>query len=177
MGHAELETDIRACTKCEVTLRKFGVVPRPIFHGAAGHPVFLVGQAPGKTEYRLSAAFQGEAGRSIRSLFSQCGVTDFDRFVYQTSVTKCFPGRSDGSSTDRVPSVGEVNNCVPFLVRQLEIVSPRLLICLGGLSWRVFLTIKEEESSPGFCATEIGIVKPTDVRVPHMVGKHFTWQT
>lgn len=169
-----LEERISACRLCEGTLSKYGVQPRPIFHGGAGYPVFLLGQAPGRTEYERGKPFQGDAGRSIRALFAQCGLHDFDRVVYQTSVTKCFPGRRAGSSTDRMPGRCEVANCLPFLARQLELVRPRLLVCLGGLSWKAWLSMQEADQ-PGFCVRELGVARPGDARVPHVVGRRFCW--
>ena len=138
--------------------------------------MFLLGQAPGITEYERGAPFQGEAGRSIRALFARCGVEDFDGLVYQTSVTKCFPGRRSGSSTDRMPGAGEVANCLPFLSRQLEEVQPKLLVCLGGLAWRAVLSMQEADD-PGFCARELGLAKPAQARVPHLVGRRFRWHS
>lgn len=169
-----LEKEIQACRKCASTLCKFDVEPRPIFSGNVGYPIFLLGQAPGKTEYERRTPFQGDAGKSIKAQFAACGLSNFERKVYQTSVTKCFPGRRPGAPTDRSPSVIEVKNCLPFLKRQLELVKPKLLVCLGGLSWKAFLSM-QEAADPGFCSREIGISRPSDVRVPHMVGHRFQW--
>jgi len=171
-----LENQITACRLCENVLESYGVVPRPIFSGGANHPVFLLGQAPGRTEYEKHAPFQGDAGRSIKALFADCGLRDFDDVVYQTSVTKCFPGRCAGSSTDRMPGRGEVDNCLPYLERQLEIVGPRLLVCLGSLAWKAFLSMRERES-PGFCSRELGVTRPGEVKVPHVVGRRFQWRS
>lgn len=176
MSLSILEMEIKSCRRCESTLCKYGVVPRPIFSGGIGYPIFLLGQAPGKTEYERNTPFQGDAGKSIRSLFTMCGLRDFEHVVYQTSITKCFPGRSAGSSTDRIPSDGEVENCLPFLIQQLEIVKPKLIVCLGVLSWKTFLRMQEAEQ-PGFCAREFGISKPNDVKVPHIVGRRFAWRS
>ena len=101
---------------------------------------------------------------------------NFDGVVYQTSVTKCFPGRREGSSSDRQPSTREMDNCRPFLVRQLEILRPKLLVCLGGLSWRAFLAMKES-AEPGYCLREIGISSPNAVKVPNVVGRRFLWRS
>ena len=122
MTLSTLEESIQICRRCESTLCKYGVEPRPIFSGGVGYPIFLLGQAPGKTEYDKRAPFQGDAGKSIKAQFAASGLSNFERTVYQTSVTKCFPGRRPGASTDRMPSAGEVKNCLPFLERQLELM-------------------------------------------------------
>jgi uracil-DNA glycosylase len=175
MQLSALETEIKACRKCQSTLAKYNVEPRPIFSGGLGYPIFLLGQAPGRTEYKSNAPFQGDAGRSIRSLFQECGLRNFDGIVFQTSVTKCFPGRRAGSTTDRMPSVTEVNHCLPFLANQLKLVPPKLLVCLGGLAWKAFLSMREIEQ-PGFCLAEIGVRKPNAVTVPDVVGRQFMWR-
>lgn len=172
---AALEARIRACRNCEAVLGRYGVVPRPIVHGGATYPIVLLGQAPGRTEYERNAPFQGEAGQSIRALFASLGLRDFDGRVYQTSVTKCFPGRRAGSSTDRLPGGAEVSSCRPFLGEQLDILAPTLLVCLGSLSWKAMLALQEADD-PGFCMREIGIRRPAEVRVPHMVGRRFHWR-
>jgi uracil-DNA glycosylase family 4 len=74
-----------------------------------------------------------------------------------------------------MPSAGEVKNCLPYLARQLEIVRPKLLVCLGGLAWRAFLSLREREL-PGYCERELGIRKPSKVKVPHVVGRRFLWR-
>jgi uracil-DNA glycosylase len=171
----ELEQTIRACRRCEATLRPYAVEPRPIFAGGAGHPVLLIGQAPGITEYRRGAPFQGEAGQSIRKLFADCGLRDFDARVYQTSVTKCFPGRRAGASSDRMPGASEVRNCRPFLAAQLSLMRPRLVVLLGGLAWRAFLGLREEEQ-PGSSLAGVGVADPRKVRVQDMVGRRLAWR-
>lgn len=175
MGLSTLEGRIKSCRMCEHNLAKYGVTPRPIFGGKPDFPVFLVGQAPGRTEYERNAPFQGDAGKSIKALFASCGVRDFDLTVYQTSVTKCFPGRSPGASTDRMPSAREVANCIPFLSEQLEVIKPKLVVCLGALSWRAFLSMLELDH-PGFCGRVLGIQNPTGAKVPDVVGRRFAWR-
>jgi uracil-DNA glycosylase len=103
-----LEEEIRSCRKCGGILSKFGIVPRPIFGGASGFPIMLIGQAPGPTEYERNAPFQGDAGMAIRSLFNDCGLSDFDGFAFKTSVTKSLPGRRQNSVSDRKPGAQAV---------------------------------------------------------------------
>lgn len=169
-----LAREMRSCAQCARHLSKYGVEPRPIFGGGVGYPVVLIGQAPGKTEYERNAPFQGSAGKSIRALFASCGLRDFEHTVYQTSVTKCFPGRLEKGTTDRMPSVQEVENCVPFLARQIGLLQPKLMVCLGGLSWKAYVGMRERED-PGYCRREIGREKAAELRVPDMVGRRFKW--
>src|SRR5687768_4758319 len=100
----DLQAEIRACRACESMFKGRFVDAvaeteplrvRPVVGGAPRAAVMLVGQAPGIREYRSGRLFQGRAGSEVRELFARCGVaaSRFDSAVYQTSVTKCFPGR------------------------------------------------------------------------------------
>jgi uracil-DNA glycosylase family 4 len=135
----------------------------------------LIGQAPGPREYERHQPFQGDAGTSIRSLFSSCGLNDFDGIVYQTSVTKCFPGRRPNSSSDRKPGAQEVTNCLGFLARQLDLLRPKLIVCLGELAWKSYVSIREQDE-PGYCKKEFTKSRPNDLRLPDLVGKRFNWR-
>jgi len=145
----DLQERIRTCRACESILKGRFVDAvdkteplqvRPIVGGALRAPVMLVGQAPGIREYRSGRLFQGRAGAGIREIFARCGVSAeaFDSAVYQTSVTKCFPGRqlvARGAQTreqDRAPTRAEIENCMPFLRAQLRLVQPRVLVLLGA---------------------------------------------
>ena len=172
----KLAGEMRSCRRCAGKLSAYGVVPRPIFGGGEGFPIMLIGQAPGTKEYERNAPFQGDAGKSIKALFAACGLIDFDEKVYQTSVTKCFPGRRAKATTDRVPGVGEVDNCSPFLVRQIELLQPKLMVCLGGLSWKAYVSIRETEEQ-GYCEKQFGKKKPSELRVPDLVGRRFVWKS
>jgi uracil-DNA glycosylase family 4 len=145
----DLQARMRKCRACESTLkgryvdavdRKEPLQVRPVVGGALRAPVMLVGQAPGIREYRSGRLFQGRAGAGIREIFARCGVSAeaFDSAVYQTSVTKCFPGRQviarkgQIREQDRAPTGIEIRNCMPFLRAQVRLVQPRVLVLLGA---------------------------------------------
>jgi uracil-DNA glycosylase len=171
----QLAGEMRSCRKCVTILGRYGVEPRPIFHGGAGQPILLIGQAPGKTEYERNAPFQGEAGDTIRSLLESCGLRDFDRKVYQTSVTKCFPGRNKKESGDRAPSAREIANCSRFLVQQLSSLQPKLVVCLGMPAAKAYVVMREREEA-GYCRATFGKASTGDLRVPDLVGHRFMWK-
>lgn len=172
----EVEEKILACRKCELKLQNYGVEPRPIVSGCIRYPVVLLGQAPGIKEYETGLPFQGDSGKSVKELFHSCGMLDFDSKVYQTSVTKCFPGRIKNASTDRKPSVGEVANCSPYLHAQLELIAPQILVCLGGLAWFAYVRTREM-SDPGYCANEFQGRSLSELRLTDFVGRVFSWNS
>jgi uracil-DNA glycosylase family 4 len=100
--------------------------------------IMLVGQAPGLTEFDLGRPFQGPAGTEIRTFFANCGVhpNEFDRVVYQTSAAKCFPGRKQNKDRweDRPPNGKMLLACSGFLQRQIAIVNPHIIVCMGSVA-------------------------------------------
>lgn len=158
------ESTIKGCSLCSEMLFKYGVSAKPVFSQFnESTKIMLVGQAPGITEYKNGSPFTGSAGRSIRDVFSRCGINKFDKFVYQTSITKCFPGRKDGSSVDRVPSSGEIKNCMPFMKKQISIVKPELIVCLGMLASKNILGLNDHTSKAEINGKLISKLKVRDV--------------
>jgi uracil-DNA glycosylase len=101
----------------------------------------VIGQAPGISDLRTGRMYMGPAARRLFGWLREAGFTDedFGRRVYMTALTKCFPGRVAGKSTDRAPTGKEVANCRGWLTRQLEVVQPRVVILFGKMAIDQFL--------------------------------------
>ncbi|WP_370526918.1 uracil-DNA glycosylase family protein [Methylobacter sp. BlB1] len=174
------EIELRKCTKCAHLLLKHQVdpatsnepvVPRPIIRPIRCCPVMLIGQAPGLTEYRTGTPFSGQAGRDIRALFEECGFNEaqFERLVFTSAIAKCFPGsklvpRRRGSGMRREdikPSPEMLRNCSPFLLSQLDLVSPETVVLLGKMALEVFIELKTGQR--------------TNVRLEDHVGQVYDW--
>lgn len=155
------EVELRSCTRCSLLLAQKPVdpangaetvEPRPIVRTPVPRRIMLIGQAPGLTEYRTSQAFSGQAGQHIRALFAECGLgpAEFEQHVFTSAVAKCFPGskltkrrRGEGfRREDLKPSAVMLDNCRPFLLAQLELVSPQLVVLLGGMALEAFLELR-----------------------------------
>ena len=160
MTTEDVQEKIRACRACKSLFRGRFVNAvaeteplrvRPVVGGALQAPVMLVGQAPGIREYRSGRLFQGRAGSEIREIFARCGISEsrFDSTVYQTSVTKCFPGRQRVArkgqikEQDRAPTGAEIRNCMPFLRAQMRLVRPRVLVLLGASAIAAYELLRE----------------------------------
>jgi len=89
----------------------------------------IVGEAPGKTEDELGRPFVGPSGRFLDSELRDAGIAREN--VYITGVLKCRP-TTPGRNANRAPSQREVNAWLPILLRQIEIISPGILLCLGA---------------------------------------------
>jgi uracil-DNA glycosylase family 4 len=135
----ELHSGILACTRCVAS----GHIPfaSPMFQGAPGQRLMLVGQAPGERELGPRKPFAGRSGAELARWMTRAGFDGDDHFrslTYITSVTKCFPGKAPSGGGDRRPSRVEVEQCRPWLDGQLEVVRPALVMLVGGLAHESF---------------------------------------
>lgn len=131
-----LHTEIRACTRCVDA----GFIPRafPIVAGRASDRVMIIGQAPGTVELTTGLPFSGRAGAELRRWLARAGV-DEAHLPYRTSMTKCFPGKALTGAGDRKPSPGEIASCAPWLVRELALVRPMIVLLVGQLAIERFI--------------------------------------
>jgi uracil-DNA glycosylase len=97
--------------------------------------VLLVGQAPGPRERDSGRPFAYTAGRTLFSWFARLGWSEQEtrRRVWFSAVIRCFPGRSPRGG-DRVPSPPEIENCSAYLVAEIRLLRPRLVIAVGRLA-------------------------------------------
>ncbi|WP_297911126.1 uracil-DNA glycosylase family protein [Thiomonas sp.] len=115
--------DCRACKLGDMRHHAvFGV-------GHAQAHVMVVGEAPGAEEDRVGEPFVGAAGKLLDNMLRACGLSrageDPARSVYIANVIKCRP------PGNRNPEPDEIEQCLPVLQRQIELVRPRLLLALG----------------------------------------------
>jgi DNA polymerase len=126
---AELNTQVRGCTLCRelACTRKqtvFGV-------GNARPRVVFFGEAPGADEDRQGEPFVGRAGQLLTKIIEACGWKRSN--VYIMNVLKCRPPEN------RNPSPAETENCRPFFERQLEILDPEYIVCVGTVPAQALL--------------------------------------
>ena len=166
-----LHSEIRACRRCEEA--GFPISPPGLAWGEAPAPFLLVGQAPGLSDWRGDRMYLGPAARKLISWLCEAGFTEADigTRVYMTALTKCFPGRLPGKSTDRAPSPRERALCRPWLNRQWELVSPRVVLLFGKLSIDTFLPSMPLTQSVGTVFERDGL---TYIPLPHSSGAS-TW--
>jgi uracil-DNA glycosylase len=98
-------------------------------------PVMLIGQAPGVREGPAGKPFAWTAGKTMFAWFASLGLEEeaFRRRVYMAAVCRCFPGKAKGGG-DRVPASDEIERCSRHLVREVQILHPRLVIPVGKLA-------------------------------------------
>jgi uracil-DNA glycosylase len=132
-----LET-LYACRACP------GMQGSPVTGAVAGARVLLVGQAPGPREERQEKPFAHTAGRRLFSWFESIGASEqlVRERVYIGAVARCFPGRSPAGG-DRPPSPEEIARCGVHWDREIRILEPELLICVGTLAAGAILGASE----------------------------------
>lgn len=124
----ELSTLAAGCTMCRLAETRTSVV---FGVGAEDADLMLIGEAPGRNEDLQGEPFVGAAGRLLDTLLAETGLARSD--VYIANVLKCRP------PGNRDPLSDEIESCKGYLHRQLELVSPRVVITLGNFATRLLL--------------------------------------
>lgn len=125
----ELRAVLGDCQRCKLAKGR-----RSIVYGT-GNPrarVMFVGEGPGEDEDRLGEPFVGKAGELLDSIVTKgMGLARAD--VYIANVIKCRP------PNNRNPEPDEIVACEPFLLRQVELVGPEVLVSLGNFATQALL--------------------------------------
>jgi len=166
-----LHEEIRLCRRCEAD--GFPISPPPLVWGQTPAPFMLIGQAPGLSDLRGNRMYLGPAARKLVGWLMEAGFApeDVGTKVYMTALTKCFPGRLPGKSTDRAPSPKERANCRAWLDAQWRLVRPRVVLLFGKMAIDTFLPRMPLEMAVGQTFDQGGI---TYVPLPHSSGAS-TW--
>lgn len=106
--------------------------------GDADSSLVLVGEAPGAQEDRLGRPFVGAAGQLLDQELQLAGIPRDG--VYITNIVKCRPTvYVEGRKTNRSPTAREVATWRDVLMRELEIISPAVILCLGAVAASVLI--------------------------------------
>lgn len=124
----ELHAKIRACTRCPDLVRSRtqavpGVGPKRV-------RVMFIGEGPGRWEDERGEPFVGDAGAYLTELLEKIGLRRGEVFI--TNVIKCRPPEN------RAPKPEEIENCRPYLLRQIEFLQPDLVVLLGSYALQEF---------------------------------------
>jgi uracil-DNA glycosylase len=129
MDWPELKNAVAACQACGLrktcTQTVFGV-------GDEQADWLLVGEAPGAEEDARGEPFVGQAGRLLDSMLAAIGLARGEN-VYICNVLKCRP------PGNRNPEPFEVGQCTPHLLRQLELIQPKLILAMGRFAVQALL--------------------------------------
>jgi DNA polymerase len=122
---------IATCTRCPLYATAKNPVPG---EGSANADFMLVGEAPGATEDETGRPFVGQAGQLLEKILAAINFTRADVFI--VNVLKHRP------PGNRNPRPEEVSACSPYLVRQIELIRPKVLVALGTFAAQTLLDTK-----------------------------------
>jgi uracil-DNA glycosylase len=127
-----IREDLGECTRCRLHKQRnnlvFGV-------GNSRAELVFVGEGPGHDEDMQGLPFVGRAGKLLTQMIEAMGLQRED--VYICNVVKCRPPEN------RKPEDDEVATCSPYLYRQLEVIGPKAIVCLGGVAAQTLLGTKD----------------------------------
>jgi len=126
-------TDLGDCTRCKL----HGLGRRQIVYGVGdpGADLMFVGEAPGADEDIKGEPFVGRAGQLLTKIIEAMGLRRQD--VYIANVIKCRP------PANRNPEPDEVEQCEPFLFRQIDSIRPKVIVALGKFAAQSLLRSTE----------------------------------
>jgi uracil-DNA glycosylase family 4 len=131
IGDGTLQTireDIGDCIRCKLHRGRTKIV------FGDGHPqakLLFIGEGPGRDEDLQGLPFVGRAGKLLTQMIEAMGLKRSD--VYICNVVKCRPPEN------RAPEKDEVAACSPFLFRQIDLVAPQVIVCLGSIAAQTIL--------------------------------------
>jgi len=124
-----VRSEVVLCRRCDELAQKR---TQTVFGVGNPHPrLCFLGEAPGADEDRQGEPFVGAAGQLLDKIIAACTLKRED--VYILNVLKCRP------PGNRTPLPDEVANCRPFFERQLEILQPEFICCLGAVAAQTLL--------------------------------------
>jgi len=122
-----LKTEASTCPRCHLAETRTQVV---FGQGNVLAKVMIVGQGPGAVEDETGRPFVGPAGALLDRALEEAGLKREQLWV--TNIIKCRAIREEkGRLADRPPSAGEQKACRPWLQGELDIVQPRIVVCIG----------------------------------------------
>jgi uracil-DNA glycosylase len=127
-----IRADIGDCTRCRLhsgrTKLVFGV-------GNPNAELMFVGEGPGADEDAQGEPFVGRAGQLLNNMITAMGLKRED--VYIANVVKCRP------PGNRTPEQDECDTCSPFLLRQIEVIQPKVIVALGAVAAKNLLALND----------------------------------
>jgi len=127
-----IRNEIGDCTRCRLHEQRtnlvFGV-------GNVNADIMFVGEGPGADEDAQGEPFVGRAGQLLNNMINAMGLKRED--VYIANVVKCRP------PGNRTPEKDECDTCSPFLMKQIEVVKPKMIVALGAVAAKNLLQMND----------------------------------
>ena len=128
---------VKGCTRCGLSTTRTQTV---FGEGNPDAQICFIGEGPGKDEDASGRPFVGRAGQKLNDMIGAMGLKREDVFI--CNIVKCRAYLKD-IGKDRPPSEEETAACTPYLLRQVEIIRPKVIVTLGLPSTRYLLKLKD----------------------------------
>jgi len=137
-GNETLETlapVVASCTKCGLSETRTNTV---FGEGDINADLMFIGEAPGADEDKTGRPFVGRAGKLLTKMIEAMGIKREDVFI--ANILKCRP------PSNRNPEKIEMEQCTPYLDKQIEMIQPKVICTLGSFATRYILNTEERIS-------------------------------
>lgn len=124
--------DIGDCTRCRLHKGRKNIV---FGVGNVNPDIMFVGEGPGADEDEQGEPFVGRAGQLLNNMIAAMGLKRDQ--VYIANVVKCRP------PGNRTPERDECDTCGPFLLRQIDVIRPKVIVALGAVAAKYLLAIND----------------------------------
>jgi len=121
--------EVLNCSKCELAKQRNHVI---FGEGNVNAGILIIGEAPGRDEDLQGRPFVGKSGQLLDKILAACGFTR-EEHVYISNIVKCRP------PDNRVPTPQEAGTCLPWLLKQIELIDPKILILLGATALKYMM--------------------------------------
>ena len=115
-----IREEVIECKKCNLSRTRKNAVPG---EGPTEASIMFIGEAPGAKEDDTGIPFVGRAGNLLEKMFSNIPIFREDVFI--TNIVKCRP------PSNRNPLDIEIESCTPYLINQINLINPRIIVTLG----------------------------------------------
>ena len=125
--------ECRKCKSRELSKTRNNVV---VAKGNSKAKILIIGEGPGEQEDITGFPFVGRAGKMLDSALMSVEIDPLED-CYITNIVKCRPPQN------RKPHSNEINSCMPWLTKQINLLNPKIIILAGSTSVEAFLEIKK----------------------------------
>ncbi len=132
---SSLQAIVEQCRACGLSATRNKVV---FGEGNTNPVLMIIGEAPGREEDRTGRPFVGKSGELLTKMLRAINIDRQEVFI--TSVVKCRP------PSNRTPHKDEIEACLPYLQRQISLLDPKLILCLGGVAGQAVLGVNSSLS-------------------------------
>lgn len=124
----EFQSTVMGCTKCRLSQQRTNIV---FGEGSAEAKLMFIGEGPGFEEDQQGRPFVGKAGQLLTKMIQAMGLKR--EAIYIANIVKCRPPEN------RNPFNDEIQSCIPYVKRQIELIKPEVIICLGSVATKALL--------------------------------------